>query len=231
MAIQKIELFISALLTMVVIFTSFSFADDHEIKIEQKKQSIARVTGNSSHKSSPLLITANSSASNHDISDQADNSNSLQVAILPWRPRSSSSFGIILNVITKEIKKYNNLSLTFSYYDLHNQPSVKKITSEIVDEKRLSELWKKENLFSKTVPDIAKVVEIGKMLEVDQVIMGEYRISEQGVHTWLNYIDIYIVDVNDQSVKKYRNDSRADLYKGNYDTIYKVVSEAFMAFN
>ncbi|MDM8539832.1 hypothetical protein QUF90_01965 [Desulfococcaceae bacterium HSG9] len=170
-----------------------------------------------------------------DKSDQIDNTasnNPLKVAILTWKPKTSTYFPIVLDIIVKTIKRNPNFILTDSYYKLHQQPTVKQINTKLVQKKLLGELWEKKNYWSAWVPDIAKAVEIGQILKVDRVIMGEYKISTQGWGSIMDYIKIHMIDVHAHSVQTYRSKSHTILTQGgDYGPISKVVTEAIRISN
>ncbi len=151
----------------------------------------------------------------------------LRIAILPWDPRASSWFHIVLDAMVREIKKYPNLMLTHSYYKLFNEHEVSILDQDLMGMRRSNDLWEKKHLFAGATPEVARVADIGLRLGVDRVIMGRYDLREYGPSTFMDYLYIYVVDVHSLNLQEFKGSSSSDLYMGDYDIIHDTVTKTF----
>lgn len=154
-----------------------------------------------------------------------------QLAIFPWRPKTSSWFNIILDDIIDKIKSNPTLNLSHSYYDLYNQHSVQRIGPHQLNNRQAADLWAKSNFLSRPEPNVPKVVDMGKILGVDLVIMGRYNIKENGSMVYMDDFSIFIVNVHNGTMQKFSGSLTSNLYMGDYEIIKKTVNKAFRSFD
>jgi hypothetical protein len=92
-----------------------------------------------------------------------------------------------ITVLKEVLANNRDFNPTYSYYELSSKLNYRKIGTDILSEKVIEELWRKED----GKPNIELITKIGKKLDVDAVFISNCR---------LDNIETYLIDIQNNQV-------------------------------
>ena len=162
-----------------------------------------------------------------DAKRESDQKQPLKLAVLPWYPATSGWSHLIVEKFMAEVEVSSNYVLTESFQPWSGDYKA-QLRGELLLGSTLKYIWKGETPGARVEPDFDVILEIGHQIDADRIILGQYKLSEQGVSTYLDSLTLFLVDVHSGQVRTFSNSSRTDLYMGQYYEIESIVKKALM---
>jgi hypothetical protein len=141
-----------------------------------------------------------------------------KMAVFPWRLRGSSSRldKIFVNGFWDFVQDQKNAVVTkYSYYDLKNEPAVKKLRQDYFDEDLIKELWSGNN------PNIDLICKIGEDLGVDVVFISD--LYTKPAYNYQGNFTAYFVDIRTR--RMYSDDISSRDVEADGDKKFRTVAQ------
>jgi hypothetical protein len=142
------------------------------------------------------------------------------LAIFPWMLRNEANFYLqhALGRIIKDIKNRDTLTLNSSFYQIDIIRGVKKIDDSIINSSAADDLWLKKPSSHINKPNVSRVRQIGKTLNVDAVLMLYFDVkTEQAIEINVKKIIIYLIDIKTGKLFSEINRTAISIYHGNFN--------------
>lgn len=156
-----------------------------------------------------------------------------KLAILPWHIDVASDVkgaddyfeSIVIEALSDAIIKTALFAPLYSYYQLDKDLRAKPIDAGVLRKDSLEGLWMRKSFFSALEPNIDLIIDLGRRLKVDAVLVLSIQINRGP-----DFLKAFLVEINNGKV--FRSVGECNDIKNfeGYDAIYKMTEKVFNAF-
>ncbi|MCP4688957.1 MAG: hypothetical protein GY859_12965 [Desulfobacterales bacterium] len=154
-----------------------------------------------------------------------------RLAIFPWRISVDVNIytPVVLDAIV-DFFNHNKKSAFFiksSFYHIETPGGEPPIDAIVIDENDLDPLW--ESLSNvENNPNLERIIELGRELNVDAVLMVDFRMKEKGVFADAEVLRLYLIDIETNTLYYAKNRSKIAAYMGDLKTELVVLLKELM---
>ncbi len=154
-----------------------------------------------------------------------------RLAIFPWRMNADVSIfrPLVLNTIVDffENARESRFIVKSSWYEIENPGGRRTIDAIEVDDQDRDLLWESISR-AEGEPLPARIDKLGRELNVDAILMVDFRIREKGVYVGAEVLRLYLIDVESHTVYYVKNRARIAAYMGDLKNELVVLLDELM---